>query len=133
MSPGTDTPSKRSSDLKLGIEAGQCTEAWVWQVTHMPPELLCEGRLSKAADVYAFGVLMWELVTGLSYLTRQNSHRVILYKKAKWSKLRPCLPRKQRAMRSQVGPLLLTDEKVQLVGQSASWAWCGSPIADMQL
>jgi len=33
-------------------------------VTHMPPELLCEGRLSKAADVYAFGVLMWELVTG---------------------------------------------------------------------
>lgn len=30
----------------------------------MPPELLIDGRLSKAADVYAYGVLMWELVTG---------------------------------------------------------------------
>jgi mitogen-activated protein kinase kinase kinase 11 len=24
-------------------------------VTHMPPELLLEGRMSKAADVYSFG------------------------------------------------------------------------------
>ncbi len=32
----------------------------------MPPELLAEGRLSKAADVYAFGVLLWELVTGMT-------------------------------------------------------------------
>ena len=26
-------------------------------VTHMPPELLSEGRLTRGADVYAFGVL----------------------------------------------------------------------------
>ena len=36
----------------------------------MPPELLSEGQMSKAADVYAMGVLMWEVswlcrVTGL--------------------------------------------------------------------
>lgn len=31
----------------------------------MPPELLTEGKLSKAADVYAFGVLMWEMTTGV--------------------------------------------------------------------
>ena len=31
------------------------------QVTHMPPELLTEGKMSKAADVYAMGVLLWEL------------------------------------------------------------------------
>ena len=31
------------------------------QITHMPPELLREGKMSKAADVYAMGVLMWEL------------------------------------------------------------------------
>jgi serine/threonine protein kinase len=33
-------------------------------VTHMPPELLTEGKLSKAADVFAFGVLLWEMATG---------------------------------------------------------------------
>lgn len=33
-------------------------------VTHMPPELLTAGKLSKAADVYAFGVLLWEMYTG---------------------------------------------------------------------
>ncbi len=30
----------------------------------MAPELLIQGRLSKAADVYAFGITMWELYTG---------------------------------------------------------------------
>ncbi|KAL3138629.1 hypothetical protein ABBQ32_006391 [Trebouxia sp. C0010 RCD-2024] len=33
-------------------------------VTHMPPELLMEGKLTKSADVYAFGVLLWEMYTG---------------------------------------------------------------------
>mmetsp|Transcript_8962 Transcript_8962/g.26850 ORF Transcript_8962/g.26850 Transcript_8962/m.26850 type:complete len:941 (-) Transcript_8962:2021-4843(-) len=33
-------------------------------VTHMPPELLREGQLSKAVDVYAFGVLLWEMYVG---------------------------------------------------------------------
>mmetsp|Transcript_4672 Transcript_4672/g.14117 ORF Transcript_4672/g.14117 Transcript_4672/m.14117 type:complete len:888 (-) Transcript_4672:1869-4532(-) len=33
-------------------------------VTHMAPEILLEGRVSKAADVYAFGVTLWELFTG---------------------------------------------------------------------
>ena len=28
-------------------------------VTHMPPELLMEGKLSPAADIYAFGALAW--------------------------------------------------------------------------
>jgi serine/threonine protein kinase len=34
-------------------------------LTHMAPELLLHGRASKASDVYAFGILLWELVTGL--------------------------------------------------------------------
>ncbi|GLC39870.1 hypothetical protein PLESTF_000919300 [Pleodorina starrii] len=33
-------------------------------VTHMCPELLVDGLLSKAADVYSFGVIMWEMYTG---------------------------------------------------------------------
>jgi serine/threonine protein kinase len=39
---------------------------WLLQgtLTHMAPELLLQGRASKASDVYAFGILMWELATG---------------------------------------------------------------------
>jgi serine/threonine protein kinase len=33
-------------------------------VTHAAPELLLEGRLTKASDVFAFAILAWELVTG---------------------------------------------------------------------
>jgi serine/threonine protein kinase len=29
----------------------------------VPPELLTEGSLSRAADVYAFGVMIWEMAT----------------------------------------------------------------------
>eukprot|EP00879_Flechtneria_rotunda_P001352 GHRR01001502.1.p1 GENE.GHRR01001502.1~~GHRR01001502.1.p1 ORF type:complete len:1180 (+),score=462.14 GHRR01001502.1:255-3794(+) len=33
-------------------------------ITHMPPETLEHGLASKAADVYSFGVLLWQMVTG---------------------------------------------------------------------
>jgi len=33
-------------------------------LTHMAPEILTSGRLSKGADVYAFGILMFEMQTG---------------------------------------------------------------------
>lgn len=32
-------------------------------VTHVPPELLAKGTLSAKADVYAIGVLLWEIYT----------------------------------------------------------------------
>lgn len=28
----------------------------------MPPELLVAGKLTPAADIYSFGIIMWELV-----------------------------------------------------------------------
>ena len=33
-------------------------------LTHMPPEVLAEGKVTKSADVYAFGVILWEMFTG---------------------------------------------------------------------
>jgi serine/threonine protein kinase len=30
----------------------------------MAPETMLEGRISKAADVYAFGIILWEMFTG---------------------------------------------------------------------
>lgn len=33
-------------------------------MSHMPPEALLHGRISKAGDVYSFGITLWELFTG---------------------------------------------------------------------
>lgn len=33
-------------------------------MTHMAPEIMLQGRVSKAADVYAFGVMLWEMFSG---------------------------------------------------------------------
>lgn len=33
-------------------------------MTHMAPEILIKGHVSKAADVYALGIVLWELYTG---------------------------------------------------------------------
>jgi serine/threonine protein kinase len=30
----------------------------------MSPELFMDGHVSKASDVYAFGILLWEMMTG---------------------------------------------------------------------
>ena len=43
-------------------------------VTHMPPERLMEGKLTKSADVYAFGVLLWEMYTGSVVITKSCSY-----------------------------------------------------------
>ena len=32
-------------------------------VTYMPPEMLSKSRLTRAVDVYSFGILMWHLFT----------------------------------------------------------------------
>jgi serine/threonine protein kinase len=32
-------------------------------MTHMAPEVMLVGKLSRGSDVYAFGVLLWELFT----------------------------------------------------------------------
>ena len=40
-------------------------------MTHMAPELLMMGHVSKASDVYAYGILLWEICTQ-SQLTHVN-------------------------------------------------------------
>lgn len=36
-------------------------------VTHMPLELLREGKLSQKVDVYSFGVLLWEMCVSMPH------------------------------------------------------------------
>ena len=33
-------------------------------LTHMPPEVVVSGQVSAAADVYSFGVLLYEMIAG---------------------------------------------------------------------
>jgi serine/threonine protein kinase len=47
----SDFGLSRSVADEDGVIATRCYGT----VTHMPPELLLEGRMSKAADVYSFG------------------------------------------------------------------------------
>ncbi|KAK9807609.1 hypothetical protein WJX72_003992 [[Myrmecia] bisecta] len=69
LKPGTDDRpfAAKLSDFGLArmLLSGGAVEAHTCRtVTHMPPELLTQGRLSKASDVYSFGILMWAVYTG---------------------------------------------------------------------
>jgi serine/threonine protein kinase len=48
-----------------------------FQCSFRPPELLKDGLLTKAADVYAFGVLLWELYNGKRAWAGANVGQVI--------------------------------------------------------
>lgn len=52
--------------LSVRLDGGQTHLSSMFQgtMTHMAPEVLMEGRASKAADMYSFGITMWEIVTG---------------------------------------------------------------------
>lgn len=59
-------------------------------VTHVPPELLSKGTLSSKADVYAIGVLMWEMYTAEKVFKQLSDSEVILAVVTK--KARPAFP-----------------------------------------
>ena len=48
--------SRIHSDIKQTVSQGT--------VTHMPPELIRKGQLHRSADVWSYGVLLWEMYSG---------------------------------------------------------------------
>jgi len=46
-------------------------------VSHMPPELLAKGALSLAADMYSFGVILWEMYTGVRAWCGQRQDQIV--------------------------------------------------------
>ncbi|GLI63679.1 hypothetical protein VaNZ11_006717 [Volvox africanus] len=50
--------------VRLDHTATHISHAFQGSLTHMAPEVMLKGHISKAADVYAFGITMWEIFTG---------------------------------------------------------------------
>mmetsp|Transcript_36334 Transcript_36334/g.80856 ORF Transcript_36334/g.80856 Transcript_36334/m.80856 type:complete len:1087 (+) Transcript_36334:74-3334(+) len=78
--------------LSLHMDAHQSHISGAFQgtPTHMAPEVLLYGRVSKAADVYAFGILLFELWTaGLAF---KGIPRAILGYKVAVQNERPRFP-----------------------------------------
>lgn len=46
-------------------------------VSYCAPELLKEGKLTKAADVYSFAMMMWEICSGTMLFRGMNSSQVL--------------------------------------------------------
>jgi len=44
-------------------------------MTHMSPETLMHGKVSRASDVYGYGILLWELYTGQHAYKVRLQHR----------------------------------------------------------
>eukprot|EP00878_Enallax_costatus_P009888 GHUV01010325.1.p1 GENE.GHUV01010325.1~~GHUV01010325.1.p1 ORF type:complete len:322 (+),score=102.52 GHUV01010325.1:98-1063(+) len=59
-------------------------------MSHMAPEALLHGRISKAADMYSFGITLWELFTGGQ--AYQGIPRALVGHKVAVLGLRPTLP-----------------------------------------
>ncbi|GLC58980.1 hypothetical protein PLESTB_001429200 [Pleodorina starrii] len=50
--------------VRLDHTATHISHAFQGSLTHMAPEVMLQGHVSRAADVYAFGITMWEIFTG---------------------------------------------------------------------
>eukprot|EP00775_Hariotina_reticulata_P003853 gene3853-4110_t len=59
-------------------------------MSHMAPEALLHGRISKAADVYSYGITLWELFTGGQ--AYQGIARALVGHQVAVLGLRPTLP-----------------------------------------
>ncbi|GIL72275.1 hypothetical protein Vretimale_424 [Volvox reticuliferus] len=67
--PGSGRLQAKVGDFGLSFrleepEATHVTKGQLGSITHMAPEVLLHGRVSKASDVYSFGILLYELYTG---------------------------------------------------------------------
>jgi serine/threonine protein kinase len=56
----------RVGDFGLArVAAGEVSTASFGTCSHMAPELMTDGLLTRAADVWSFGVIAWEIYTGV--------------------------------------------------------------------
>jgi serine/threonine protein kinase len=66
-------PAAASACVKLKVSKPYFLNIKTSVLLLQAPELLLHGRASKASDVYAFGILLWELTTGLRAFQGEQS------------------------------------------------------------
>lgn len=78
--------------LSRALNAGQSHRSTrtFGTLNHAPPELLRLGRLSPAADLYAFGILAWECFTGK--LAFEGLHYGEVFEQVALLQCRPTIP-----------------------------------------
>eukprot|EP00798_Chlamydomonas_sp_ICE-L_P006048 gene6048-2665_t len=86
--------------LALAEDETHLSTQTIGTVSHMAPELLSAGKLSPAADLYAFGICAWELFCGKpAYSGMYNGQiveRVVVEKlRPRWS---PWVPAAYQSM-----------------------------------
>ncbi|KAF5833571.1 kinase-like domain-containing protein [Dunaliella salina] len=74
----------------MSQDKGMITTRTFGTVTHMPSELLARGHLLPSSDVYAFGIVMWEVFTGEKVFKQLSDSAVVLAVVTK--KARPTFP-----------------------------------------
>ena len=47
-------------------------------ITHMPPELIEEGKVYPQGDTFAFGIMMWEIYTGASPYSNMTRPQIMV-------------------------------------------------------
>ena len=57
-----------------------------------PAELLTQGLMSKAVDVYAYGVLLWELYVGDRWVQRSWRRTQPQFAQARWQQACASMP-----------------------------------------
>eukprot|EP00210_Caulerpa_lentillifera_P006094 g5822.t1 len=72
---------------ELEMHASHIKTQTTGTVTHMPPELFKEEKLTSASDVYSFGIVMWELVSKESPL--EGVPHFLIIKKILYDNWRP--------------------------------------------
>ena len=62
----------------LGQEESHVETQSYGTASYAAPELLAEGKLTKAADIYSLGIIIWELLTGEELYPGLTAMQVIL-------------------------------------------------------
>eukprot|EP00884_Botryococcus_braunii_P023403 jgi/Botrbrau1/9747/Bobra.0388s0034.1 len=56
----------------LGESQSHCSNLELKMLPYLAPEVIVKGKANYSADVYSFGVILWELVTGKAPVTGRN-------------------------------------------------------------